>query len=141
VVVAVIAVRMVKMAVDQVVGVIAMRHLLVPATLGVGMTGPAVGWLGMTLRMPGVHRDHVLIDVIAVRMVKMALVEIVDVIVVAHRDMATPFPVDVRVIALMNRVRHAAEPTRGDPDHQTGNDETHSHTPSATPDKRGWCGR
>jgi len=110
-----IAVRMVQAPIDQVVDVIVMRDGLVPASLTVGVTGRAADRLGMTSRVPDVHRDDVLIDVIAVRVVEMAFVEIVDVIIVAHRDMTTPISVDVRVVALVNGMRHAAERTRRGP--------------------------
>ena len=101
-IVAVIAVRMVQTAVDRIVDVVAVRHGFVPAPSGVRMTIVAVDRLRVTVRMPVIHRDHVLIDVIVVRVVKMPVVEIIDVVVVAHRDVTTPFSVDVRVLAFMN---------------------------------------
>lgn len=103
-IVAVIAVRMMQTPRDQVVDVIAMRHRLVPAPSGVRMTVDAVGRLRVTVRVSCIHRDHVLIDVITVRMVKVAVVQIVDVIVVAHRNVTTPFGVDVLMFAFMNRM-------------------------------------
>jgi hypothetical protein len=128
VIVAVIAVWMVQPSVHQEVDVIAVRHRLVPAAVGVGVAGSTARRLSVTFRVPGVHRDHVLIDVVVVWVVKMAFVEVIDVIVVADRDMATSLLVDVRVAALVNRVRHAPERTGRPPLRQPGNDETYSQT-------------
>jgi len=57
---------------------------------------------GMAVRMRSIDRDHVLVHVVAMRVVKMAIVEIVDVIVVPHRNMTTAIPMDMRVLAFMN---------------------------------------
>ena len=65
----------------------------------------------MTVRVSAVHRDHVLVDVIAVRVVKVAIVEIIDVIIVAHGDMTAPSSVNMGVLALMDGMRHVEEPT------------------------------
>jgi hypothetical protein len=73
-----------------------------PAPSAVGVILVAVGRPGVTVRMICVHRDHVLIDVIAVRVMQVAFVEVVDVVVVAHPDVTTPFGVDVLMFALMN---------------------------------------
>jgi hypothetical protein len=70
----------------------------------VRVTLGAVGRPGVTIRMLCIHRDHMLVDMIAVRMVKVPIVEKVDVIVMTHRDMTTPFSVDVCVISFMNRM-------------------------------------
>jgi hypothetical protein len=92
---------------DRVVNMVVVRHRFVPAAgtmLVIGRTGRR---LRMAAGMRDVHFDHVFIDVIAVLVVEMAVVEIVDVIVVTHRDMATSFSVDVLVLAFMNVMGHA----------------------------------
>ena len=110
-VVAVIAVRMVQTAADQIVDVIVMRHRVVPAPCGVRVIRHAFGGLSMTVGVRGIHRDHVLIDVITVWAVKMAVVQIVGVVLVADRNVTTAVAVNVGVAALMNGMRHGPEPT------------------------------
>lgn len=69
-VVAVACVRVMQMAVDKVVHMIAVRNRLMPATLAVdvrgvvaaaGMRGRACGWIGWA------YLDDMLIDMVAVR--------------------------------------------------------------------------
>ena len=105
-VVAVVLVGMVQPAVHQVIHVIAVRDGLVAAARAVGVTRLAVGRIGVAVRMLGIDRDHVLVDMILVRMVQMPVMQVVDVIVVANRRMAAALRVNVRVLAFMNRVRH-----------------------------------
>jgi len=104
VIVAMIAVRMVQTTPDRIIDMVAVRHRLVPTTGAVRVIRRARGWLGMAVRMRSVDRDHVLVHVVAMLVVKMAVVQIVDVIVVTHRDMTTAIAVDVRVLAFMNSV-------------------------------------
>jgi hypothetical protein len=102
VIVAVAVMRMVEMAVDPVVDVIAMRHRLVAATRAVGVI-----WLvpGATGRR---HLDHVLVDMILMRVVEMAVVQKIDMIAVAHRRMAAIGAMPVRVIGVSggSTIRH-----------------------------------
>jgi hypothetical protein len=105
VVVAVIAVRVVQAPVCEIVDVISVRHRLVSAPVGVRVAGVAVGRLGVTVRMPGIHSYRVLVDVIVVGVVKMAFVEVIDVIIVAHRDMTASISMDMRVLACQARAR------------------------------------
>jgi hypothetical protein len=60
---------MVKAPGDRIVDVIAVWHRLVSAPRVVGMTRVAVDGIGVAVGMRGIHRDHMLIDVVAVRMV------------------------------------------------------------------------
>jgi ribosomal protein L3 len=80
--------------------------------------------------MPAVHRDHVVIDVIAVRVVQVTVVEIVEVLVVAHRDVSTPFGMDVLMFAFMNGMCHVADRTSRPRLDQAGSHGTHSQTAS-----------
>ncbi|MDH2384858.1 hypothetical protein [Bradyrhizobium sp. CER78] len=110
-IVAVVAMLVVQSAVHQVVDMVTMRNGLVPAAHAVDMAslmalGLALGrasiWIDLT------HLDHVLIGVIAVRMVKMAVVEIVNMVTVAHSGMATAWAMMMRVLCLgqMLGLRH-----------------------------------
>lgn len=87
-VVAVILVRPVQPPADQVVDVIAVGHCLMSAPSAVVMrliAGPGAGVAGWMLL---VHGDYVLIDVVAVRVMQMAVMEVVDVTVVADCGVA-----------------------------------------------------
>lgn len=90
-VVAVAAVRVVKVALDQVIGVIAMRHHRMSAAGAVDVIGGVAGAAMVRRALGGVgrvDRDRVFIDVIAVDVVQVSIVEVVDVAGVLHREMA-----------------------------------------------------
>lgn len=108
VVVAMIAMGVMQVPVHQEVDVVAVRYGFVPAALPVRMPGLAVGGLGMAVRMFCVGADHVLVHVAFMGMVKLTVVEVVDVVVVPHRGMAAARSVDVRVLTLVNCVSHTA---------------------------------
>ena len=81
-IVAVAAVRVVQMAVDQIVDVVAVRHRLVaaPGSVLVPRLVPGAAVVRRAaVGIAGRHLDDVLIDVIAMRMVQVAVVQIVDV--------------------------------------------------------------
>jgi hypothetical protein len=108
VVVAVTIVRVVEMALDQVVGVIAMRHRRMAAVDAVDVTGGMAG-AAMVRRALGrvgrVDRDRVLIDVIAVDVMQVPIVQIVDVAGVLDRGMAAVGTVNM-VMGLVDGVGH-----------------------------------
>ena len=97
-----IAVRMMQAAPDRIIEMIAVRHRLVPAPCAVRVIRGAGDRRGMAVRMRSIDRDHVLVHVVAMLVVKMAIVEIVDVIVMPHRNMTTAIAMDMRVLAFMN---------------------------------------
>jgi hypothetical protein len=91
-VVAMVPMRMVKVIAHQVIGVIAMWYGLMPAALTmtviVAMRSAAV--LGGTVgRVGAVHRQFMLVDMITVRVMHVAIVEVIGVTVVNHRDVPT----------------------------------------------------
>ena len=132
-IVAVIAVRMMQASRAQIVDVIAVGHRLVPAAGRMRVTVGAVDRVGVTVRVSCIHRDHVLVDVIAVRVVKMAVVEIVDVIVVTHGDVTTSFGVVVLMFAFMNCMGHVADRTRRPRGDQAASHGTHSQRAAGPP--------
>jgi hypothetical protein len=73
--------------------VIAVRHRLVAAAVAVSMLGIAGDGVGVVARMRLVDGDYVLVDVVAVWVVKVAVMEVVDVIVVAHGGVPAVGPV------------------------------------------------
>jgi hypothetical protein len=94
-----IAVRMVQVAVDQIIDVVAMRHLWMSAVRTVSVC--AVD-LRRALRGIGrVDGDHMFIDVIFVHMMQMAVVKIVDMISMVDRGVPTTRTVLVGVIGMV----------------------------------------
>lgn len=91
VVVAVAGVRMVQVAVDEVVHVVTVGHGVVAAARTMHVVA-AVAGAGVLRRaggrVVGVHREDVLVDVAVVRMVQVAVVQVVDVAVVLDGAMA-----------------------------------------------------
>jgi hypothetical protein len=113
-VVAVVPVRMMDVAADEVVRVIAVRNGFVttPGSVPVFGTvattvvsGRAVGWIRAADVEP-MLRDAVL----SVRMMQVSVVQVVGVTVVLDRGVPTPGPVPVRVL-LVCRVCHAPPPS------------------------------
>jgi hypothetical protein len=101
--VAVVAMRMMQVAIDQIVDVVAMRHRLVATaramlvSLGVAA---AIVVRGTAVRVDRTHGNDVLVKMIFVRVVKMAVVEIVHVALMPDRRMAAAGTVPVRVIVV-----------------------------------------
>jgi len=95
VVVAVAVVRMVKMAVDEVVDMIAMRNRFVSAvgTMDVGaVVSTALMVRGADRRIRGRESDYVLVNMAVVEMMKMTIVKVIDVVLVLDGSMtATGF--------------------------------------------------
>jgi hypothetical protein len=88
VIVAVPVVRVMQVAVDEVVGVIAVRDGFVATATAV--CGPAIGvafavplWRA-SQRMSRVNREHMLIDVACVRVMHVAVVQVVGVVIMLH---------------------------------------------------------
>jgi hypothetical protein len=104
VVVAVVAVRVVQMAVDQIVDVVAMRHCLVTASRA--MLVPGLMPLAAVLRraavgVPRRYLDYVLVDVVTVRMMQVSIVQVVDMIAVAYRRVTAVRAVRMRVVGVV----------------------------------------
>ena len=96
-IITVIRVRVVEASVDEVIGVLTVRHSLVAAVRAMDVLTAivlAVAVVGKLL----IDRERVLIDVIAVRLVQVAVVNEVDVAIVDDRRVATAWAMDVVVI-------------------------------------------
>jgi hypothetical protein len=104
VVVAVILVRPVKAAFDQIVDVVVVGYGVVAAAVAVCMRRIAGNGGGVAARVCGVGCDHVFIDVVAVRMMQVAVVQVVDVVVVTDRGVSAVGSVLVRMTAVVNVV-------------------------------------
>jgi hypothetical protein len=88
VVVAVVFVRTMQPPLDQVVDVITVRDGVVSAAFAVRVRGIATDGVGVAGGVHGIDCDHVLVDVPLVGVVQVAVVQKVDVIVVAHGGVA-----------------------------------------------------
>lgn len=102
-IVAVAAMGMVEMPIDEVVGVIAMRNRGMAATGRVGVAGrvPLARVVrGTPGRVRRIDRDRALVDVVAAHHVQVAVVDIVDVTAVLDGEMAAVSTVLVVVISV-----------------------------------------
>lgn len=88
------------MAVDQVVGVVAVGHRFVPAAGSVAVAlvvAVAAVLRGAAVRIRAADLQHMLVHMILVGMVEVAVVQIIDVIAVTDGDMAACRPMLVRM--------------------------------------------
>jgi hypothetical protein len=101
VIVAVVRVRVVQMTGDEVVDMVAMRNRLVTTTDAVDVAA-VVALAGMLWGTPlgvlDVDLEHVLVDVITVRMMQVALVQVVEMIAVRNGRVAAAGPVLVGMV-------------------------------------------
>jgi hypothetical protein len=115
--VAVTLVRMVQLFADQIVDVVAVRNRLVAAAGAVHMSGvvPDAAETGAAfVGQQRIDRQPVLVDMVAVRAMQVAVVQVADVIVVHDRGMAAARAVMVGMVR-MDRVVlfcHRTSPSR-----------------------------
>jgi hypothetical protein len=96
-----IAMRMVQASIDQKVDMVPVRNSLMTTAWSVPML--RVMSAGAMLRAAAIgicfgHFDHVLIDAPVVRMMEMSMVQVIDVVPMPNRSVATARRVDVRMI-------------------------------------------
>jgi hypothetical protein len=102
VIVAVIAMRVVQAALDNVIGVIAMRHGGMTAPWTVNMPGfvalvPAL-W-SATARVSVADFDNVFVDAVPAHTVQMTIMQIVDVIAMFDGDVSAPRAMTMRMFS------------------------------------------
>jgi hypothetical protein len=103
VVVAVVAVRVMQVAVDQIVGVVAVRHRFVAAAGAVPMVcvmAAAAMIRGAAVGIARADGDDMLVDMAVVRVMKVAVMQVIDVAVVAHGDVAASRTVGMRMVGM-----------------------------------------
>jgi len=115
--VTVVAVRVVKVAFDNVVHVVAVGNRLVPAPGAVPVTrlvAAAVVIGRASARIPIAHGEPVIVDVSLVRMMQVAVVKVVRMTVVLDRRVSTVGPVlmCVRVVDLVLHTSLLRRPLR-----------------------------
>ena len=107
--------RVVQVAVDQIVDVIAVRHRLMSAT-GPMLVSRLMAFAAVLGRAAvGVgrrHFDHVLIDRVCVWVMQMPIVQVIDMIAVAHRRVAAVRTMRMRVVGVVRFLarRHGGLP-------------------------------
>jgi hypothetical protein len=101
------AMRMVQMAIDQIIDMVAMRHGFMPATRPMDMPGgmAGAGVIGRAIGRIGRRRfDPVFIDMVAVQVMEMPVMQIIDMVLVADGGMAAGRAVLMRVLGVMGLV-------------------------------------
>jgi hypothetical protein len=102
VVIAVVAVRMVEVAVDEIVDVIAMWHRFMTAPGSVNVIRLVAAAVRRTLiRIGRAHFKPVFVYMIAVRVMQVTVVQIVDVVVMPDRRVAATWTVLMVVMRMM----------------------------------------
>jgi hypothetical protein len=98
-----IAVRVMQVAVDEIVDVVAVRHRLVTATRPVDVTGFVAGALvrHAAVRVLCIDLDGVLVVVVAVGAVEMAVVQVTGVVAVTNGGVPALGAVGVWVIGVL----------------------------------------
>ncbi|SAL54611.1 hypothetical protein AWB64_06017 [Caballeronia sordidicola] len=108
VVVAVIAVRMMQVTVDKIVHMIAVRHGVVSATRAMhvpGLMATALVIGRAAIEIGGVDFQLVFIDMVAVRVMQVAVVQVVDMALMANRRVAAA---GTMLVIVMGVVRFVA---------------------------------
>ncbi len=98
-----VAVRVMQVAVDEVIHVIAMRDGWVPASRAVcvsAIMGATRVFWSAARRVLAAHLESVLVDVIAVWVMEMRTIKVVGVSIVVHCDMTAAVAVGVRMICM-----------------------------------------
>jgi hypothetical protein len=104
---------MMQVAAHQVIDVIPVRHRLVAAARTMNVIGGVAGTRVLrraAIRVCRGDRKHVFVDMIAMHMVQMAVMQIVDVTVVADRNMAALRSVPMVVVIVLQAIRHDRSP-------------------------------
>lgn len=104
VIIAVVAMRMVQVSINEIVDMAAVRDGFVAASgtvLVIGIVTVAAMIGRARIRIFRRHFDYVLIDVIAMRVMQMPVMQIIDMIIVAHRSVPAIRAVLMRMIIML----------------------------------------
>jgi len=106
-----VAMRMMQASIDEIIDVVAMRNRLVTASRPMDVSLVVADMTGQRVaagRVGFAHFDHMLIDMIAMRMMKMSIVQIIDMVPVFYSQMAAARAVRVVVMLVVRQiaVRH-----------------------------------
>ena len=108
--------RVMQAAVHKITDMVTMRHGFVPAARAVNVVGIVPEGVGghrrASRRVVGGYLDHMLVDMVAMRMMQVAVMQVVDVIAVLDRCMATAWAMLVRMIGVLGvRAGHGLSPS------------------------------
>lgn len=109
-IVAMITVRMVQVAIHEVIDVVAVRHRLMPATGTVNMAGgvaAATVLRGAAIGILRADRNHMLIDMVTMHMMEMSIVQVVHMALMFDRGMAAVRAVLMVVVIVLLASAHA----------------------------------
>jgi hypothetical protein len=90
--------NMVQPAIDKIIDMIAVRHRFVAAVGPMNMAADQCG--GAAIGIGRRHGDHMFINMIAMDMMQMAIMEIIDMAIMADGRVATSGPVNVGMIVV-----------------------------------------
>ena len=102
-----VSMLVVQAPIDQIVSVVTVRNSLMPATwpMSVRMVVTnVVCYRVATIRIRVADFDHMLINVITMRMMKVSVMQVIDVIAMLHCDMATAGSMCVIVVFVMGQL-------------------------------------
>ena len=109
-VIAMIVMRIMQMSVDQIINMVAMRYCLMPTVRPMHMLGWMSGALMSgcaALRIGRCYANHMFIDMAFMRMMQMAVVQIIDVAIVHDPGVAALRPMRMIVVFVLRRVTMA----------------------------------
>ncbi|WP_242467768.1 hypothetical protein [Thiocapsa imhoffii] len=114
-IIAVIPVRVMEMAFDQIVDMIPVRYRLVPAAGSMHVTGVMTSAVMRRRALIGIgrsHRNDVLVDMVSMRMMEMPVVQVIDVAVVLDRRVPATGAMFMIVIGVF-LAAHRSRPPEG----------------------------
>ena len=106
-IIAMITMRMMKVAIDKIIDVIAMRHRFMSAARAMHVTRLVAAAAVVQRASIGIFRTYLndmLVNVIAMLMMEVAIMQIVDVIAVTNRCMATAGAMPMVMIRVMREI-------------------------------------
>jgi hypothetical protein len=109
-VIAMTVMRIMQMSADQIINMVAMRDCLMPTVRPMQMLGRMSGALMprcAVLRIGRSYANHMFIDMAFMRMMQMAVVQIVDVAIVHDPHVAALGPMRMIVVFVLGRVTMA----------------------------------
>jgi hypothetical protein len=110
-----VAMRMVQVAIDQIIDMVAVRHSFVTATGTVNVArfvAAADMRRSAAIRVGRIDGDHMLIDMVTVNVMQVAIVQIVHMPIVLNRGVAAIFAVLMRMVSVLFTGFHFISPVQ-----------------------------
>jgi hypothetical protein len=109
VIVAMACVHMVQAAIDQIIDMIAVRHRFMAAAGAVDMG--AGRRRGAAIGIGGRNRDHMFINMIAMRVMQVAIMQIIDMAIMVHGGVAAAWPMHMGMAGVGVVAGHRSSPS------------------------------